>query len=97
MLENIALQSLNTAQQITCINNFQILKVAKMVLSVCFMPKPVLYRHSPIVWWLKIGAAQTCQMNVNTMAETTRNTLNQFKQLLREQYGKNSTRGMVSM
>ena len=42
--------------------------------SICFPSKPVLYKHSPIVWWLKMGMDRVCL--INAMAETTRNTLN---------------------
>ena len=44
-----------------------------MMLSVCFNPKPVLYKHSLIVWWLKIGTVWVCE--INTMAETIRNKI----------------------
>jgi len=47
-----------------------------MILSVCFNPKPVLYKQ-PIVWWLKIGMVQNFRMNA--MAETIINTLNMIR------------------
>ena len=33
------------------------------MLSVCFIPNPVLCKHSLIVWWLKIGVVRVHKMN----------------------------------
>ena len=48
-------------------------------ISACFTIEPVLYKHTLIVWLLNISTVLVLVYQLNSMAETTRNTLNQLK------------------
>ena len=50
-----------------------------MMLSVCFTPKPVLYKYSLIVWWQSM-VQFVCR--INNIAKTTRHILNQIQKKL---------------
>ena len=54
--ENTAMNSKYSTAWITCLNIFETLKVAKMILSVCFTTKLRPCGHLLIVWWLKTNS-----------------------------------------